>query len=85
MNDTTSQYTPCTMPVEKIIALLNTIDPLISKLKLLGGLSPLVEEASMEDKGRVAIGLLEIVADYVEHLEGALALFANRLPCCQRE
>jgi hypothetical protein len=85
MHDADPQYTPCTMPVEKIIALLNTIDPLISKLKLLGDLSPLVDEASMEDKGRVAIGLLEIVADYVEHLEGALALFANRLPCYQRE
>jgi hypothetical protein len=72
------------MPIEKIITLLNAIDPLVSKLSLLGELSPLVDEAPLEDKGRVAIGLLEIVADYVKQLEGVLALFTNRLPRCQK-
>jgi hypothetical protein len=70
----------CTLPAEQVITLLNTLDPLVSKLKLLGDLSPLVDDASIEDKGRVAIGLLEIVADYVEQLDGALTMFANRLP-----
>jgi hypothetical protein len=31
------------------------------------------------------VGLLEIVADYVEQLDGALTLFANRLPRPQHE
>jgi hypothetical protein len=70
MHDTDPQYIPCTMPVEQIITLLNTIDPLVSKLKLLGDLSPLADEAPMADKGR---------------LEGALARFANRLPRCHRD
>jgi hypothetical protein len=63
-----------------IVDFLNRVDPLISKLKLLGDLSPLVDDSPLEDKGRVAIGLLEIVADYVEELEGAIAMFANRVP-----
>jgi hypothetical protein len=70
----------CTLPVEQVIELLNRIDPIVSKLKLLGDLSPLVDDSSIEDKGRVAIGLLEIVADYVEQLDGALTMFSNRLP-----
>jgi hypothetical protein len=74
------ENSPCTLPVRVVIELLNTVDPLVAKLKLLGDLSPLVDEASIDDKGRVAIGLLELVSDYVAQLEGALALFSNRLP-----
>jgi hypothetical protein len=70
----------CTLPVEQAMMLLNTLDPIVSKLKLLGDLSPLVDDSPIVDKGRVAIGLLEIVADYVEQLDGALTMFANRLP-----
>ena len=72
----------CTLPVEQVMTLLNTLDPLVSKLQLLGNLSPLVDDSSIEDKGRVAIGLLEIVADYVEQLDSALTMFAHCLPRC---
>ena len=71
---------PYTLPTAQVIELLNTLDPLVSKLKLLGDLSPLVDDSSLEDKGRVAIGLLEIAADYIEQLDRALTMFANRLP-----
>jgi hypothetical protein len=75
----------CTRLVEPVVEFLNIVDPLVSKLKLIGDLSPLVDESPIEDKVRVTVGLLEIVADYVEQLEGALALFANRLPRGRRE
>jgi hypothetical protein len=84
-----ADMSPCTIPehsraqsisVESVVTLLNRVDPLVSKLKLLSDLSPLVDDAPLEDKGRVAIGLLEIVADYVEQLEAVLILFSNRLP-----
>jgi hypothetical protein len=73
-------YAPSTLPAAKIVEFLNTIDPMIGKLKLLGDLSPLVDEAPADDKGRVAIGLLELVSDYVEQLEAAVRMFANRVP-----
>jgi hypothetical protein len=77
----------CNLPLETIVHVLNTPDPLVSKLKLLGDLSPLVDEAPEPDRGRVAIGLLEIVADYTQQLETVLATFTNRLPrpCGERE
>jgi hypothetical protein len=84
MHDADPQYNKCSLPLDTVISLLNTIDPIISKIKLIGDLSPLVDDAPIEDRGRVAIGLLEIVSDYVAQLEGALALFANRLPRCQQ-
>jgi len=80
-----NSFPRCTLPAAQVIELLNTIDPLVSKLKLLGDLSPLVDDSPVEEKGRVAIGLLEIVSDYVERLEGALTLFANRVPRCRVE
>jgi hypothetical protein len=85
MSDAGPQYTRCTIPVDSVMTLLNTIDPIITKIKLIGDLSPLVDDAPLDDKGRVAIGLLEIVADYVTELEEALTLFTNRLPCRPRE
>jgi hypothetical protein len=75
----------CTRLVEQVVECLNIVDPLVSKPKLIGDLSPLVDELPIEDKGRVAVGLLEIVAEFVEQLEGALALFANRFPRGRRE
>jgi hypothetical protein len=83
MNDTAAQYTGCTMPVQPVLTFIDILDSVVSKLKALADLSPLVDEAPMEDKGRVAIGLLDIVSDYVEQLDGAIALFSNRLPRCQ--
>lgn len=68
------------MDEDCVVDFLNRVDPLIAKLKLLGDLSPLVDDSPLEDKGRVAVGLLEIVADYVEELQGAIAMFANRVP-----
>jgi hypothetical protein len=63
--------------------LLNEVDPLVARLVLLGQLSPLVDEAPMEDKARVAIGLLEISLESAERLEAVLTLFTHRLPRCE--
>jgi hypothetical protein len=84
MHDTDPQYTPCTIPVDSVMTLLNTIEPILTKIKLIGDVSPLVDEAPIKDRGRVAIGLLESVSDYTAQLEGALTLFSNQLPRCQQ-
>jgi hypothetical protein len=46
--------------------LSDTLDPIIGKLDTLTELTPLVDAS--QDKGRLAIGLMVIIKDYVQQL-----------------
>jgi hypothetical protein len=50
-----------------IIEVLNEMDPVVTNLALMAELSPLVNESP--ERGRLAIELLEIMADYISQLE----------------
>jgi hypothetical protein len=50
-----------------IIEVLNEMDPVVTNLALMAELSPLVNESPERD--RLAIELLEIMADYISQLE----------------
>jgi hypothetical protein len=69
---------------DELTDLLNDLNPLVDALLLLTrDLAPLVDESP--DKGRIAIGVLEITADYAQRLERRLTIAGERrrgLFCC---
>ena len=63
-----------------IMDFLNETDILVDKLQLIGELGPYVDEAPIEQKARLAIGLLSLVADYTAELSALSDAFTQNLP-----
>jgi hypothetical protein len=73
MIDASYMIPPCR---DLVIHALNEIQPITDKLRLLTELAPLVDESP--DKGRLAIGLLEMAQDYLTLLDQALEKLAQQ-------
>jgi hypothetical protein len=71
------------MACDDMIDFLNDLNPMVDAILLLTrDLAPLVDESP--EKGRLAIGVLEITADYAQRLEHRLSVEGERrrLPIC---
>jgi hypothetical protein len=66
--------------IPTVITFLNELDGITEKLSTLAELSPLLDEASDADKGRLGVRLLNIVGDYVAELAALSSAFSQTLP-----
>jgi hypothetical protein len=59
---------------------VNTLDGLVAHIQAIADCGPYIDEAGLEDKGRLGVALLAIIGDYAHELAAVSDAFAESLP-----